>query len=33
MSILEKKKLAMNDNEVDLVIAVLREYFLSAYMN
>lgn len=33
MSILEKKKLALNDNEVDLIIAILREYFLSAYMN
>ena len=33
MSILEKKKLALNDNEVDLIIIVLREYFISGYMN
>ena len=33
MSILEKKKLALNDNEVDLIITVLREYFISGYMN
>ena len=33
MSILEKKTLALNDNEADLIISILREYFLSAYMN
>ena len=33
MSILEKKKLAMNDGEVDIVVAILREYFITGYMN
>lgn len=33
MSILEKKKLALNNFEVDLVIAIIREYFISTYMN
>lgn len=33
MSILEKKKLVLNDFEVDLIIAVIREYFISSFMN
>ena len=33
MSIIEKKKLMLNDNDVDLVIGVIREYFISASMN
>ena len=32
LSILEKKKLALTDFEVDLVMTILREYFLSAFM-
>ena len=33
LSILEKKKLSLNDFEVDLIIAVVREYFISSFMN
>lgn len=33
MSILEKKRLAINDSEVDIVVAILREYFITGYMN
>lgn len=33
LSILEKKKIPLNDFEVDLIIAVVREYFISSFMN
>ena len=33
MSILEKKKLALNDSEVEIVVAILREYFITGYLN
>lgn len=33
MSILEKKRLALSDGEVDVVVAILREYFITGYMN
>ena len=33
MSILEKKKLALNDGEVDIIVSILREYFITGYMN
>lgn len=33
MSILEKKKLAINDGEVDVIVAILRESFITGYMN
>lgn len=33
LSILEKKKLSLNDFEVDLILAVVREYFISSFMN
>lgn len=33
LSILEKKKLPLNEFEVDLIIAVVREYFISSFMN
>lgn len=32
LSIMEKKKLALTDFEVELVIAVIREYLISALM-
>jgi hypothetical protein len=33
LTILEKKKLLLNDFEVDLIIAVIREYFVSIFIN
>jgi hypothetical protein len=33
MSILEKKKLVMVDGEVDIMVAILRESFISGYMS
>lgn len=33
MSILEKKKLAINDGEADIIVAILRESFITGYMN
>lgn len=32
LSIMEKKKLALTDFEVELVIAIIREYLISALM-
>jgi hypothetical protein len=33
LSILEKKKLPLNDFETDLIIAVIREYLISTFIN
>ena len=32
MSILEKKKLFLTEGEIDIVMAIIREYFVTGYM-
>lgn len=33
MSILEKKNIVLTDNDVEVIIGVIREYFVSTYLN
>ena len=33
MSILEKKRLVLNENDTEVVVGIIREYFITAFMN
>ena len=33
LSVLEKKKLFLQDQDVEIIVAIIREYFISAFMN
>lgn len=33
MSILEKKKVYLNDNDIEIIIGIIREYLIGAFLN